>query len=177
MSCNEKQDESRNKEALKTLEAKIKARTPYIELASRRFQAAAGLRNDLPFDLPELPMRKLSPNMQALYNVSQEGFTASSLDKGGSRAMSAARGKKDGGIAFTPKSPVGIEAVDRETGKGLREFMLQKAKECGMRKRECKSIGFYDFTPDMRSGFHQNLLLGHYAAEEGERVDVYEVDL
>ena len=178
---NEQEDESRNKDALKALERHIKARTPYIQLASARLQAACGIRNDSPFDLPEPPKRNLSPSMQALYDMPQEGFAGSTKQvvAGGMKAKSASRGgeRKESGIGFVPKSPVGMQAIDKETGKGLREFFLQKGKECGMRKQECKSISFHDFTPDMRTGNHQNVLLGHYGVEKGERVDVYEVDL
>jgi hypothetical protein len=184
MSCgsnNEEEDERRNQVALKTLEQHIKARMPYIRLASARIQAACGVRNELPFDLPELPKRNLSPNMQALYNMPKEGFAnsaTSGMDKGGVKAKPAARGgRKDNGIGFLPKSPVGMQVVDKETGKGLREFLLQQGKERGMRKQKCKSIAFHDFTPDIRTGNHRNVLLGHYSAEKGERVDVYEVDL
>lgn len=179
---NEKTDESCNNDALKTLEQHIKARTPYVQLAASRLQAACSVRNESPFDLPKDPKRNLSPNMQGLCTTSpNQGFTNFSRpsDKGGVKAKSGARGngRKDGGIGFIPKSPIGMQGVDMKSGKGLRELLLQKGKECGMRKRECKSISFHDFTPDMRSGSHRNVLLGHYEAGNGQRVDVYEVDL
>jgi hypothetical protein len=181
---NEKEDETR-KGAVKILEKHINDRIPYVQLASSRLQSVCGLRNDTSFDLPELPKRNLSPSMQSLYDMPKEGFASSSktgTDKGGVKAKTAARnsggiGRVDSGIGLMPKSPLGMHVVDKETGKGLREFMLQKGKECGMRKRECKSITFHDFTPDMRTGNHKNVLLGHYGVEKGERVDVYEVDL
>jgi hypothetical protein len=110
-----------------------------------------------------------------------EGFAKQVVDKGGVKAKASARAggisQKYSGAGFVPKSPLGMQTVDKETGKGLREFLLQKGKECGMRKRGCKSITFHDFTPDMRTGSHQNVLLGHYGVEKGERVDVYEVEL
>ena len=174
----ETQDESRNKEAMETLNAHITARTPYVQLASSRLQAACGIRNETVFDLPELPKGNLSPGIRALYNMPNAGFATSSADKGGVKSKSTARGEKsDSGIGFVPKSPIGMQAVDKNTGKGLREFLLQKGKECGMRKHECNNITFYDFTPDLRTGAHSNVLLGHYGASNGERVDVYEVDL
>lgn len=50
-----------------------------------------------------------------------------------------------------------------------------------MRKKECRSISFHDFTPDMRNNSWSNKLLGHFTVGEGregrERVDYYEVDL
>jgi len=72
---------------------------------------------------------------------------------------------------------VGMHVVDKHTGKGLREFLLLKGSECGMRKLECKSVSFHDTTPAMRGGF-RNVLLGHYGCGTGsDRVDCYEVDL
>ena len=179
---NEEEDETRNKAALKTLERHIQDRTPYAELASARLQAICGVRNETVFELPELAKRNLSPSVRALYDKCEVEFGKPNVDKGGMKATAVARsggalGRKDGGIGFTPKSPLGMQLVDKETGKGLREFLLQKGKECGMRKRECKSITFHDFTPDMRTGNHRNILLGHYEADKGERVNVYEVDL
>ena len=79
---------------------------------------------------------------------------------------------------MNPLSPHNSPSVDPNTGKGLREWLLSKGKEYGMRKRECRSISFHDFTPDMRSNGWSNKLLGHYAANSaGERVDFYEIDL
>ena len=173
-------NETQDEEALKTLEAHIKARTPYVELTASRLQAACGVRNENIFDLPGPPGCKMSPSAQARHLTPEEHFDPLSTDKGGVKAISAARGKRNKSLGFAPKSPIGMQAVDKKTGKGLREFLLQKGKECGMRKQECNSITFHDFTPDMRSGYHNNALLGHYgvnAGEKGERIDVYEIDL
>ena len=107
------------------------------------------------------------------------------LDAGlGAKAVARGNGtpqhkRRDSGVfaRFSPKSPLGSR-VDKKTGVGLREFLLSKGKETGtMRKRECKSITFCDFTPDLRSGDHRNVLLGHYSVEKGERIDVHAVDL
>jgi hypothetical protein len=106
----------------------------------------------------------------------------------GSAARAAARNiqerRRDSGFAFgfsNPHSPLNSPKVDTETGKGLREWLLSKGKEFGMRKRECRSISFHDFTPDMRNNLWSNKLLGHYSVGEGregrERVGCYEVDL
>jgi hypothetical protein len=52
-----------------------------------------------------------------------------------------------------------------------------------MRKKECRSISFHDFTPDMRNNTWSNKLMAHFGVGEGigggarERVDFYEVDL
>lgn len=69
--------------------------------------------------------------------------------------------------------------VNRHTGAGLRAF-LRKQTEFGLvRKRECDSITFCDFTPDMNTDQFNNQMLGHWTAElqKGERIEVYEVEL
>jgi hypothetical protein len=129
--------------------------------------------------LPELPKcPPIMPNEGLGINFSRPRTP----DNGGLLSKLAARGaagnaRVDSGVGFIPKIPVGMHVVDKTTGKGLREFMLQKGKECGMRKRECKSITFHDFNPTMATGLPSNVLLGHYGVEKGERIDVYEVDL
>lgn len=81
-------------------------------------------------------------------------------------------------MGFELARTVGLHVVDKDTGQGLREFLLQKGKEGGMSKRECKSISIHDFTPDVRTLQHTNVLLAHYDVKDpGERCDVYEVDL
>ncbi|KAH6713515.1 hypothetical protein BKA61DRAFT_457145, partial [Leptodontidium sp. MPI-SDFR-AT-0119] len=64
--------------------------------------------------------------------------------------------------------------VDEKTGKGLREWLLSRGKETGtQRKRECRSISFHDFTPDMRTGMHANVLVAHYSGGGlHERADI-----
>jgi hypothetical protein len=79
---------------------------------------------------------------------------------------------------LSPLSPLNTPSVDLVTGKGLREWLLSKGKEFGMRKKECRSISFHDFTPDMRNNNWSNKLLGHFVSDGArERVDYYEVDL
>jgi hypothetical protein len=79
---------------------------------------------------------------------------------------------------LSPLSSLNAPNVDPQTGKGLREWLLSKGKEFGMRKRECRSISFHDFTPDMRNNSWSNKLLGHFVGEGArERVDFYELDL
>jgi hypothetical protein len=118
------------------------------------------------------------------------GTESNGLDAGRA-ARAAARSyqlpperRRDSGLAFgfsNPHSPLNSPQVDPETGKGLREWLLSKGKEFGMCKKECRSISFHDFTPDMRNNTWSNKLLGHFAVGEGregrERVDYYEVDL
>ena len=159
----------------------MKDRLPYVQLASRRLQAVVGERNEMAFELPDLSLRtSLSPLSSSF------GGNGAHLDACGSAARTVARGgfgspaRKDNGVGMVPalRSPTGVfHSVDKETGKGLREFLLSTGKECGMRKRECKSISFHDFTPKGPTQTFSNVLLGHYSAEKGERVDVYEVDL
>lgn len=75
-----------------------------------------------------------------------------------------------------PLSP----AVDRVTGAGLREFLIHKTREGLVRKRDCNSITFCDFTQHLSDAWwHNRDLLGHWTAnrEKGHRIEVYEVDL
>jgi hypothetical protein len=126
-------------------------------------------------DLPDIKRSTLYANIWQPEPIS-------SLDAAGSGARSLARSP----FGFLPNnhnplSPLSSPQVDPSTGKGLREWLLSKGKEFGMRKKECRSISFHDFTPDMRNNNWSNKLLGHFAVGEGlrggERVDFYEVDL
>jgi hypothetical protein len=177
--------ETRSEEALIALEKHMKDRLPYVQLASRRLQAVVGERNEMRFELPSASLRSGSIPMNP-------GFGGNvNLDAGGRASRAVARGspgyagaspsvtRKDDAMGLSvPRSPTGMfPAVDKKTGKGLREFLLQKGKEFGMRKRECKSISLHDFTPKGPTESFSNVLLGHYGADRGERVDVYEVDL
>lgn len=77
-----------------------------------------------------------------------------------------------------PRSPL-APTVNKLTGAGLREFLLLKGEQGLVRKRECNSITFCDFTSDLTTGIFQKKMLGHWTAlrEKGERIEVYEVDL
>lgn len=162
--------------AFTELNRHIKSREPFVGVASRRLQAAVGVCNEAPFDLPgDLPPPQ-KRGSHPIHVKLKHGLSNSGTDKGGMMAKAHARG----GIRevfVPPPRTLFLCDIDKKTGKGLREFLLQKGRECGARKQECKSITFHDFTPDMRSGAHQNVLLGHYSADVGERCDVYEVDL
>lgn len=95
-------------------------------------------------------------------------------------ARAGGNSRKDSGFAggSTSKVPLGMHVVDQETGKGLREFLLQKGTEMGQQKTDLKSISFHDITPDMRTGEFQNQMLGHYDVDGiGERCVYYEVEL
>jgi hypothetical protein len=169
-------DETRNEEALKQLEAHIKQRVPYVQLASSRLQAALSIRNEMPFNLPPAP--KLMSASPAFRNVQRASVGMDIDTKTGVKAKSRARGL--GGVGEVPrpiKRPLKMHSVDTMTGRGLREFLLARGKEVGHRRRECMSISIHDFTPDMRTLAYQNVLLGHYAVGKGERVVAYEVDL
>ena len=137
-----------------------------------------GLRNENIFDLPTGIACSPPGGMRGLGG----GFGSGSPDAGTSmRANERGVKRKDSAIGLAgmaSRSPLGFHVVDKETGKGLREFLLQRGKEGGMRKRECRSISFHDFTPELRKGSFRNVLLAHYGVENaGERIDCYEVDL
>jgi hypothetical protein len=143
-------------------------------------------------DLPEIRRSTLSPSIQKLYSTPDASTlsTSSSLDAGSSARAAARNGSSTNlfpsniNTQFqsqrSPLSPIfACAQVDPKTGKGLREWLLTQGKESrSQRKLECRSISFHDFRPELRTGKHGNVLLGHYAVgEKGERVDVYEVDL
>ncbi|TGO80372.1 hypothetical protein BELL_0008g00060 [Botrytis elliptica] len=76
--------------------------------------------------------------------------------------------------AFFPPS------VNPYTGEGLREYLLSRASITGSVKRECRSISFHDFTPDVRTGEFRNQLLVHFGVDgisSSERVEVMELGL
>ena len=188
--------EVRTRKAMKVLEDHIRDRTPFVQASSRRMQAVMGVRNELAFgsSLPFLPSlfsrmfwMAAGEGIELMCNADLPDIkrpTAyiplpsppSSLDAGHS-ARTTARNPSTFHF-INPLSPLNSPSVDSQTGKGLREWFLSKGKEFGMRKMECRSISFHDFTPDMRNNTWSNKLLGHFAADGArERVDFYEVDL
>ena len=169
------QDETRNKAALKQLEAHIKERGPYVHLASSRLQAAMRMRNTLPFNLPQPSISKPIPALNAMRLASAGMYTSS--DSGAKTMLEARDRSGSRASAKSVKKSMKMYTVDQETGKGLREFLLAKGKELGHKKRVCKSISIHDFTPDIRTLAYQNVLLAHYDAEIKEGVTTYEVDL
>jgi len=122
------------------------------------------MRNETPFTLPSAPSQKLSPLAPALKGLGIEGLD---IPRGVKR-------DHDGTPTTTP-TPMGMGGAVAE--QGLREFLLQRGKEEGMRKLQCSTITIHDFTPDLRTHAHQNRVLAHFKAERGCRVDYYEVDL
>ncbi|KAG9243610.1 hypothetical protein BJ878DRAFT_510016 [Calycina marina] len=157
-------------------------RAPYVQLASQRLQATMGVCNDNVFELPDSP-KLLSPpglfaNYKPIHMTPLFGHCGNKQDPVGTPRVLR---KKDSGISLggqTTSVPVGIETVDKVTGKGLREFMLQKGKELGMRKRDAKDISFWDFTPDLRTSAPKEEQFVRYGVmEPGDRIDIYEIDL
>lgn len=107
------------------------------------------------------------------------GVASSGLGLGIS--LDGARGVKRNLDGTGPKATalsVDME-VDKETGRGLLDYLLLKGQEGGMQKNvSCQSLEFYDFTPDdLRTSKPRNVLLSGYDKEIGERVDFYEVEL
>ncbi|TEY52439.1 hypothetical protein BOTCAL_0258g00090 [Botryotinia calthae] len=80
--------------------------------------------------------------------------------------------------ATTP--PFFPPSVNPHTGEGLREYLLQRASMTGSAKRECRSISFHDFTPDVRTGEFRNELLVHFGVDglaSSEKIEVVELGL
>ncbi|KAH7397606.1 hypothetical protein BKA64DRAFT_753169 [Cadophora sp. MPI-SDFR-AT-0126] len=183
----EGEEELSAREARMALDEFARNRTPYVVLASQRLQAVLGEKNTLDFELPDVPLNhtpflhRLAANSSNQTNNLSPGFSPRNH-------FSSASGpdrRKDSGIGLSSRSPLspispwGFNQIDEKTGKGLREWLLSRGKETGtQRKRECRSISFHDFTPDMRTGEHENVLVAHYnRGGLHERADVYEVDL
>jgi hypothetical protein len=174
---NSARDEMRSEAAFKQLEAHIRERGPYVRIASSRLQAAMRMRNTLPYHLPQPSVPRHTP---ALKTMSHTSAGMDILSDSGATTMLkvGGRGVPRSAAKFASiKKPTKMYTVDQETGKGLREFLLAKGQELGHEERECKSISIHDFTPDIRTLAYQNVLLGHYDTEMGERVAAYEVDL
>lgn len=192
---------ARTRKAMKVLENHIRDRTPFVQVSSRRMQAVMGMRNDLAFgSCPSLFLLSTF----SLFCISAENFCAivqadlpeikrptasislpsptistSSLDAGHS-ARTLSRNPSTSTFKFiNPLSPLTSPSINPSTGKGLREWLLSQGKQFGMRKTECRSISFHDFTPDMRNNGWSNKLLGHFAADgsSSSRCDFYQVDL
>jgi len=169
-------------------------RMAYVQLSARRLQAAMGMCNantfNLPLDTPKrvippaglmdgykpIPVTPLAAHSSSLFGPPIKGAP----QKDTRRAARVIR-KKDSGIGLNDQTtpvPIGLEVIDKKTGKGLREFMLAKGKEHGIRKREAKEISFWDFTTNLRTCVpKQEQLFLYDVTEPGDRIDVYEIDL
>ncbi|ESZ98110.1 hypothetical protein SBOR_1489 [Sclerotinia borealis F-4128] len=76
---------------------------------------------------------------------------------------------------ITPAFPPSVNPI---TGQGLRDYLLTRALITGSKKRECRSISFHDFTPDVRTGEFRNELLEHFGVDgKNERVEIVELSL
>ncbi|KAH8596883.1 hypothetical protein B0O99DRAFT_739984 [Bisporella sp. PMI_857] len=174
---NDGNDLEQQQQAYKKFQQHIKGRVPYAQLASSRLQAAIGLNNTNTFDLPEMPKSTYEPyglRVPLLAPAPKNGLVWLRKKDSG---VNLGRDGGPGGLKAA--LPLGMDnGIDKETGNGLREFLLAKGKEYGMRKLECRSISFHDFTPDLHTMVYRNVLLGHYAVTGvSDRADVYEVDL
>lgn len=158
--CESPQDKARTEEALKELDKHIKQRGPYVNVVSTRLQAALRLRNELPFSL----------------NINRwvEEYPGPNLWGQPARPymFPCSFGADIEGVDMSLKLD-----VDEETGQGLLYFLLQQSKKLGYKRQVCKSISFHDFTPDIKTGAHQNVLLKYYSTEGMGTITSYEVDL
>jgi hypothetical protein len=165
--------------ALDILEQHVHDRAPYVQLVGARLQAIVGARNENVFELPAggvagSPLLGLFPDLAASVGTGM----GMGMGMGGCKKRRDSGVNMDAGLGAGAPKTLGMHVVDKETGHGLREFLLQKGKEMGVRKRECRAISFHDFTPDIRTNRHANVLVAHYEVRKpGERCDVYEVDL
>ncbi|KAF5871809.1 uncharacterized protein Bfra_008833 [Botrytis fragariae] len=76
------------------------------------------------------------------------------------------------------QTPFFPPSVNPYTGEGLRAYLLSRASMTGSVKRECRSISFHDFTPNVRTGEFRNQLLVHFGVDgisSCERVEVVEL--
>ncbi|RDW65030.1 hypothetical protein BP6252_10681 [Coleophoma cylindrospora] len=169
-------------DAYKKLEAHVATRLPYVELASKRLQAIIGIRNDTPFELPCSLSADISPaSLRSKHLLVENGgdFQPGTLSAPAPAPTKTPKRRDSGvGMNITPPMPQPLPMVDEVTGKGLREFLLQKGLRRGQTRLDCSSMTFYDFTPDLRTGEFKNELLVHYSNESvHERIVCYQVDL
>ncbi|KUJ15153.1 uncharacterized protein LY89DRAFT_783358 [Mollisia scopiformis] len=157
----EGEDVLKLEEASRVLRKHTKDRMPYVKLVSTRLQAIMGLKNELPFDLPNINAPQLSPHYQNVLDFDLDPSQASQP-----------RNPIDGPI------PDFME-IDKETGEGLRSWLLKVGTGNGsLKKKECKSISFHDITQEMMSGQFSNVLVAHYNNEKvDQKIEAYELDL
>jgi len=169
-------------------------RMAYVQLSSQRLQAAMGICNVNAFDLPlDTAKRVITPpglldgykpisiTPLTAHNIAPVIAPSNGVSQGAADCGARVLRKKDSGVSLSGQTkpfPIGMDNIDKETGKGLREFMLAKGKEHGMRKREAKEISFWDFTTDLKTSVaKKERALLYDVTEPGDRIDVYEIDL
>lgn len=159
--------------------------------------AVVGERNDIVFELPGTALvrsasasasaspvlRRVSgevengPGLRGVSEAASNSSEHGSTESGNAVDESDSPGGSNSNSNLPKTPPKLMHLVDKVTGKGLREYLLHKGKEYGMRKLECQSIAFHDFTPKGATESFSNILLAYYAAGKSERITVYEVNL
>ncbi|KAG9229787.1 hypothetical protein BJ875DRAFT_521997 [Amylocarpus encephaloides] len=199
-------DETRNRELGKGYASWIDECTPYVKSASTRLQAVMGERNDMEFELPEYPLQRsplrdittlltdLERSRPAMSPALKRVWDTESGTKQIKRARSAAEFDHATSSADNlfheelcrDDSPVGglyetLEGlggkIDKETGRGLREYLMKMGEEHGMTVQVCDSITLLDFTPETMFELPNVKLMKHYQSGEGWGIEVREANL
>ncbi|KAA8574826.1 hypothetical protein EYC84_004071 [Monilinia fructicola] len=162
-------------------------RMPFMRAASQRLQAVIGMRNDLPFDLlmgtgqHDAENLVLGPDGGLPPPDTYKIFTTPSTpdhhppatNKNAPPQEGEAREARE--VYPVQTNPFFPPSVNPNTGQGLREYLLTRALITGSKKRECRSISFHDFTPNLRSGEFRNELLEHFGVDGISKIDRIEV--
>jgi hypothetical protein len=153
----------------------INQRFPYISLASRRLQAGMGVRNQTVFEvqtalgLERSPRGPITPVMRRIF--SGEGCRGG-LQRGGSeRDLFTSHHRSHSSQNAIP-SGFGEGIVDKETGRRLREYLLQMGKEYGMQTRRCESLVLVDETEEVKNGVEKREVVGGFRESDGGRIEV-----
>jgi hypothetical protein len=160
----------RRQEAFLQLQEHIRQRSPYVKLASDRLQAAMRMRNPLPFTLRHVPIAGGGSSSGDMTG----GESSNAMDVQYTVQQPLNNGTSAGGMKPPPMMSM---AVDPKTGAGLHNFLLEHGYAGGHSMRVCRSITFHDFTPDIKTGAHRNVLLRHYEADMLAEIHSYEVEL
>ncbi|PQE33925.1 hypothetical protein CJF32_00002789 [Rutstroemia sp. NJR-2017a WRK4] len=186
------QNQKAQEDAFAVLEKHVRDRTPFILAACKRLQAVVGIQNDLPFTVGLENRVSNQPAFNVGYDIRNE-TTGQSAKRSkivrnhrhlpaDNACVQATRSLTTGlGISSLDIDQSMLRYVDPSTGAGLREYIIMRRMIMGSRKRDCRSISFHDFTPDMREGTSKNQLLAHLGVERGfagaERIECEEIDL
>ncbi|EPE32214.1 hypothetical protein GLAREA_07347 [Glarea lozoyensis ATCC 20868] len=65
--------------------------------------------------------------------------------------------------------------VDKETGRGLREYFLKMGQRYGVKRRRCEELVFSDFAMNLKSGIGKGEMIACFG--EGCRIEIGEVEL